>query len=272
MSLIADWVRYGPEGAYTGYAARLATAQTPLPAVIVLQEIWGVDEHIQDVTRRLAQAGYAAFAPDLFAKDGERLPALGAGQIEAAKQFLNTLPPSAWRNAEERDTALARLPEHERSGISATLNRLFDLGGLQDAFRTQAAETAVYLREVCEHSRGQRVASVGFCMGGALSAALAVRDEQLAGAVIFYGSAPALDALSSIRCPVLGLYGENDKRITDEVPAFAEAMEQAGKRFDYRIYPDAPHAFFNDTRPSYHVASARAAYAETLRFLQETLS
>ncbi|TNJ56922.1 dienelactone hydrolase family protein [Paenibacillus hemerocallicola] len=272
MGLHTEWIPYGERLRYSGYVARPEGVKGSLPSVIVLQEIWGVDEHIQDVTRRLAQAGYVAFAPDLFAEGGSRPEALDFGRVDAAKSFLNTIPQTAWRNPEERDAALSRLPGDEGKKVGQTLELLFNLGGRFPAFVGQAAAAAAFLRETYEPSRGQGVASVGFCLGGGLSAALAANDEQLRGAIIYYGSLPAGIPIEPIRAPLLGFYGENDKRITDAVPDFSASLKAAGKSFEYHVYPDAPHAFFNDTRPSYHVSSARDAFVRTLDFLRGALA
>lgn len=68
MSLVKEWVSHGEEGRYKGYVSRLEALGATAPAVIVIQEIWGVDAHIRNVADRFAQAGYVAFAPDLFAR------------------------------------------------------------------------------------------------------------------------------------------------------------------------------------------------------------
>jgi len=270
MSVSEQWIRYGEDQAFSGYLAVMERAGKPLPAVIVIQEIWGVDEHIQDVTRRFAQAGYAALAPDLYAVRGERPEALTAERIGEAKHFMDSLPPGAWGDPEQRKAALARLPQAEQERISLTMQSLFggrDPGG----YVKQLFEAASYLRNDCEASRGCGVASVGFCLGGALSARLAAADPELKGAVIFYGSAPDSGHIRRIRCPVIGFYGEKDARITGQVPAFEQEMKAAGKTFTAHIYPGAQHAFFNDTRSSYQADAARHAFAETLRFFGEVL-
>ena len=69
MTVRAGWVRYGDE---IGWIARLERAAAPLPAVVVIQEVWGVDDHIRDLADRFARAGYVALAPDLWAERGER--------------------------------------------------------------------------------------------------------------------------------------------------------------------------------------------------------
>ena len=131
---------------------------------------------------------------------------------------------------------------------------------------------ALYLREEREETRGGKLGSVGFCLGGTLSALLACRDPELGAAVIFYGSPPAVEELANIRCPVLGFYGGKDQRITSHVPAFVEAMVAARQRFEHVVYPEAGHAFFNDNRPSYDVAAARDAFARTLAFFRDALT
>jgi carboxymethylenebutenolidase len=113
---------------------------------------------------------------------------------------------------------------------------------------------------------------VGFCMGGNLSARLAARYESLGAAVVFYGSPPPAEEIPAIRCPVLGFYGGDDTRITSAVPAFAEAMAAAGVSFEHHVYSGAPHAFFNDTRRSYHPEAARDASARCLLFFARHLS
>lgn len=271
MVLHTEWIRYGDNGQYSGYSAKLSAVKETLPSVIVLQEIWGVDDHIRDVTERLAKAGYVAFAPDLFARDGSREDALGFERIDAAKRFMSSISSAVWRNPEERQAALSGLPDEQQKNISETLERIYNLKGYFKEFEEQIAATAAFLRDSYEYSEGMGVASVGFCMGGTLSGALAAKDAQLRGAVIFYGSSPDQGAVDKIRCPILGFYGELDQRINDGIPPFAESMNKAGKSFEYHIYPNAPHAFFNDTRPSYHVSSARDSFARLLSFLQRLM-
>ena len=269
MTIKEEWIQYGKDNVYSGFTARLDGVEA-LPAVIVIQEIWGVDGHIQDVVRRLAAAGYVAFAPDLFSLEGTYPDALLPERVESAKNFLNTMPSSAWSNLTERDEALIRLPLGQRTMIAETIKTV--LGGLNPTeFHGHLTAAADFLKNTYRYSKGQGVASVGFCMGGALSAILASLDPELKGAVIFYGNAPTPEQIATIACPVLGLYGELDTRLVEGLPAFAASMQEAGKSLDYTLYPNAQHAFFNDTRPSYQNKASRAAYARLLSFLQETL-
>lgn len=268
MTLHTEWIRYGENAQYSGYLARPNRLMNGQPAVIVLQEIWGVDDHIQDVTRRFAQAGYVAFAPDLYARDGARKEGLEADKIESVKRFLESVPPTVWHNAEDRDRAMDTLPEPDRTNVRQTFGTLF--GNLNlDAYTDHLLATTAFLREANEATEGQPIVSVGFCMGGGLSARLAASDAKLAGAAIFYGRAPADEQIQHIQCPVRGFYGALDPSITDGVPEFAEKMKGAGKDFAYKVYADAHHAFFNDSRASYGPKAARESFAEVLSFFAD---
>ncbi|HET7580301.1 MAG TPA: dienelactone hydrolase family protein [Bacillales bacterium] len=270
MSLHTEWIRYGENEVYSGYVARSENVERALPTVIVLQEIWGLDEHIQDVTRRYAQAGYVAFAPDLYAKNGERETAYKGERIEAVKSFLNSVPPAVWHDQEKLQKELAKLPKEKGKQIQETFSALF--GGLDlSNYQEQLLATSAFLRNEYEPSLGKAVGSVGFCMGGGLSALLAGTDEKLVGAIIFYGQPPEDEVVQSINCPVLGFYGELDERITSKVPELAEKMKRHGKSFEYHVYDGAQHAFFNDTRASYNVDAVRDSFARALGFFKEQL-
>src|SRR5580704_2740199 len=114
MQIATDWVSYSDAAAYLAHP-NAATA--PVPAVILIQEIWGVDEHIQDLTERYATAGYLAIAPDLYSAGGGRPPAVSFERMAHAKAFLNTIPPPQWGavlgSEEGRAKALSALPDDE---------------------------------------------------------------------------------------------------------------------------------------------------------------
>lgn len=273
MGLQGEWVQYGDHQQYSGYLV-LPEGPAPLakPAVLVIQEIWGVDPHIRDLTSRFAQAGFIAFAPDLFHQAGGKAPQLQEQRIEDAKRFLDTLPPAAWRDPQARDAAFGALPEAQGQAIGETLELIFAAGTKAAAYVAVLEASAGFLREYESGSRRRPVAAVGYCLGGMLSAQLATRDAELRGAVVFYGNLPQAEQVAQLNCPVLGFFGELDTRITDQVPAFAEAMKQQGKAFDYRIYEGAPHAFANDTRASYRAEPAQDSFAKTLTFMREHLT
>lgn len=271
MSLHKEWIRYGNNEAYSAYVTYPEKAEGQLPAVIVLQEIWGVDSHIRDVTERYAKAGYVAFAPDLYAENGERKPAFAEDRVEAVKSFLNSVPPKVWHDQEQLQAELGKLPEEQGKQIQETLGALFS--NLDPAnYKEQLTASSAFLREDYEKSQGKKVGSVGFCLGGALSAHLAGIDKELAAAVIFYGRPPKEEIIEGIQCPVRGFYGGLDPNISDHIPELAEKMESAGKSFEYKIYEGAQHAFFNNTRASYNVDASRDAFAKVLTFFNEQLA
>lgn len=272
MALQTEWVRYGERDQYLGFAARVERAAPPLPAVIVIQEAGGVDAHIEDVARRIAAAGYFAFAPDLFSVDGVRPPALARERMAEMMAFFNSLPIGSIGEPAIREAAMAARPADEASRLRETVARIFTGGVLQlDQYLPQLHATASHLRRDNAATRGQKLAVMGFCMGGGLSALFACHDPELAAAAIFYGLPPDRSLLANVRCPVVGFYGGNDRRITDTVPAFAEAMKQAGKSFAPHIYEGAAHAFFNDDRSSYQAAAARDSYARLLDLFRRQL-
>ncbi len=267
MHIADQWVTLpASTGPLRAYLARPEAARAPLPGIVLVQEIWGVDEHIQDLARRYAASGYAVLAPDLYSRGGQRPTALAAEGIARLRAFMDAHP-GAWGD----ESAFGELPEAERAPVLETRGALF--GGMRDiaGWSADLAAAARWLRARPECA-GRQVGSVGYCMGGMLSAMLAAADPELAGAVIYYGSSPAAESLAAARCPLAGFYGALDHGISDGVPAFAEALRAAGKRFEYKIYEGAPHAFFNDTRPAYHVEAARDAWARTLAFFAEALA
>jgi carboxymethylenebutenolidase len=118
-----------------------------------------------------------------------------------------------------------------------------------------------------------KVGVVGFCLGGGLSYRFAAHSDAPDACVIFYGSSPSqLEEAKSVACPVLGLYGETDERITAQVPALADAMKSAGKPFESKVYASAPHGFFNDESPAYNREAAADAWPRTLAFFRQHLT
>jgi carboxymethylenebutenolidase len=259
-------------GEYTGYLAMPSRASGPLPSVIVLQEAWGVDAHIEDVTRRFALAGYAALAPDLFATKGVRPAPLAAPRMAELLAFVNTAGPAIFMDEGKRNEALGALAPDHRARVGESMGALF--GGIRDLgkYVPPVVAAARFLRDEHTPTRGQKVGSVGYCLGGGLSALLACHDPKLAVACIYYGSAPAADLVPKIQCPVFGFYGGTDTRVNVGIPAFAEAMKSAGKKFESHVYEGADHAFFNDERPSYHAGASRDAFARTLEAFRTLLA
>lgn len=125
-----------------------------------------------------------------------------------------------------------------------------------------------------EATTGERVGTIGFCMGGALSLYAASKNTQVGACVVFYGIHPKVGPdFDNLRAPVLGIFAEKDKSVTpDAVRALEETMREHGKSIETRIYPGTDHAFFNDTRPEvYDAAAAADAWRRTIEFLRKHL-
>jgi carboxymethylenebutenolidase len=269
MAIKGEWIEYGGQ---KGYFAAPEKAAEPLPAIIVIQEAWGVNEHIEDVTRRFAAAGYAALAPDLFAVNGERPAPLSRGRVEKVMKFVRQLPPGAMGNPALRDAELAKLPDADKREISETMGQVFGGPGRFAGYMPQLRDAVRHLRTRQQQTKDQKVACVGFCMGGGLSALLACEEPDISGAAVFYGSTPPVEKIPSINCPVIGFYGGNDQRVNAGIPLFEEAMRNAGKSYERFVYEGANHSFFNDDGHSYNVKAVRDSFVRLLTFFHKILS
>lgn len=270
MKLKTEWVSLDVEKTSAqGYLARpAAAANRPLPAVVVIQEAFGVDDFITDITERLATAGYAALAPDLFSYGGKPA-ALMPERVEDAKNFLDTIPIPAWFDPSLRGQALDKVASPRREQLTETLAQLLVAERPWDQYVATLRAGRAYLQKACP---GAAVGCIGFCLGGALAMRLACADAELAAAVAFYGFAPPLSSLANLRAPILALYAESDPRINAGVPALAAAMESAHKRFTHHTYPGTSHAFMNDTRGNFHIDAMRDAWARVLTFFAAELT
>jgi carboxymethylenebutenolidase len=244
----------------------LPDGQGSHPALIVIQEIWGVDDHIRDVCHRLAQLGYAALAPDLYT--GELKEAMRPENITAGMAFMRQAPPEVQRDPSRLGAVLAERSPEERRALTTLI------AVMSPERRTSFARDLVgafgYLASRPEVDP-DRIGSLGFCMGGGLSFRLATLKPRLRACVVFYGENPPADGIAAIQAPVLGLYGAEDTRITDTLPDLVGQMEAAVKSFEHHIYEGAPHAFFNGTRPTYRPEAAADAWRRALAFLERTL-
>lgn len=208
-------------------------------AVIVIQEAYGVTDHIKDVTDRFAKAGYLAVAPSLFHRTGS--PVLDYA---------------------DRDGAMALLPTLTDEGLTADV---------QDTLLLLASEGF----------DADRVAIVGFCMGGTVSFVVGARIAMLA-AVTFYGGGitqgrfgmPSMLELAPIRrSPWLGLFGDLDQGIpAEQVEALRAATAEGPVPAEIVRYPNGKHGFHCDDRPAvFDRDSAADAWARTLAFIAAAL-
>ncbi len=269
MSIKGSWITYEDQ---TGYFAYPEHASEPLPAIIVIQEIGGVNAHIEDVTRRFAAAGYAALAPDLFAAGGKRPEYFTQQRLDKALAFIRQLPPNVWRDPADRDVHLARIPDPDQSEIAETCDQMIDAVNKLSKFVPALQKAVRHLRTDELITRNQKVACVGFCMGGGLSALLACEEPDLSGAAVFYGMTPPEEKIPAISCPVIGFYGGNDQRINVGISPFEEKLRSTGKTYENYIYDGANHSFFNDDGKSYNVRAVRDSFVRLLTFFYKTLS
>jgi carboxymethylenebutenolidase len=221
------------------------------PAVIVIQEAFGVDAHIQAVTDRFAAAGYFAVAPALYHREG------------TTEEIRGTNPVYTYGG----DDAAAR---------SDTMGNLRDDNIILDINTT--------IEWLNRHQRvlGDRIGIVGFCVGGRITYLAASSCPGLSAASVYYGGRIMLpfgdgptpfDRTSKVQCPVLGNFGELDKSPTPEDVHKIEAeLQKHGKTYDFKIFPGADHGFNCDDRASFHQPSAQAAWARTLDWFKKYLA
>ena len=154
-----------------------------------------------------------------------------------------------------------------------------EAGKLMMAMRVDEAEKDLRgaIQFLLKHpaTKGPKVGTVGFCMGGALSLYAATKNSQVGACVVFYGGHPNVKPdLPNLQAPMLGLYTERDGFVTPEAARKPEQQLKAlGKTVDVHIYPGVDHAFFNDQRPQvYNAEAARDAWQRVLKFFQKNLS
>jgi len=146
--------------------------------------------------------------------------------------------------------------------------------GVPEDRATRDLHAAVEFLRAQSNVRKDRIASIGWCMGGGYSLNVALTEPTLTAAVINYGhlaTDPA--AIQKIHAAILGNFGGKDQGIPPaDVKKFEEELQKAGKKADIKIYPDAGHAFENPNNKSgYRAADAADAWQRTVHFLNETL-
>ena len=255
----------GSSGQVPAYLAK-PEGSGPWPAVVVIHEIFGLVDHTKDVANRFAGEGFIALAPNLFGSP-ELAQVLTPDRIRKAMQVMSRLP--------RRDPVLAReaidaLPEPDRTEVGRTVQVL--LRGLPKDRLTQDLVAAVQHLRTLPFVKPDRIGCVGFCFGGGLSINLACAAD-VAACVVFYGENPSpLEKIRDLRGVVLGLYGGEDARIDADLDKLVKAMVEHHKDFEMRIYPGAPHAFFNDTNPTtYRKGAAADAWDRVVRFYGRSL-
>ena len=212
------------------------------PAVLVVQEAFGVNDHIREVCRRLAREGYTALAPEFYHRSGRGIT-LGYDNLQGAMGYLGQLT-----------------NETLEMDIRAGLEHLRGRTDVDPA----------------------RVGVVGFCMGGFGAFLAACRTDVATAVCFYGGGiargrpgsgrTPLLDEAKRITTPVLCLFGEKDTAIPlEDVEAIRRRLEELGETHEVLVYPGAGHGFFCEERSSYDESAAKDAWRRTKEWLGQSL-
>jgi carboxymethylenebutenolidase len=211
------------------------------PIVIVISEIFGMHEHIKDIVRRFAKEGFFSITFEPYAREGgvQHLP-----DIDAVRKVVDPVPD-------------ARV--------------MGDLDAITGYVRKHAS------------AQPDHIGITGFCRGGMYALLFAAHSSFIKAVVPWYGqlrpviapgvrSVGPLDIADKISCPVLGLYGGADVGIpTADVKAMEAALKDSGKTAEFVIYPDTPHAFHADYRPSYREEAAKDGWKRCMAWFNKYL-
>jgi carboxymethylenebutenolidase len=219
------------------YRAMPAKSGT-FPVILVVQEIFGVHEHIRDVCRRLAKQGYMAIAPELYARQGS------VADIADVKEIISKV--------------VSKVPDAQvMSDLDAT----------------------VAYAKASGHGDVAKLGITGFCWGGRITWLYTAHSAQVKAGVAWYGKVVGdgtantprhpVDIAAELKAPVLGLYGGADQGIPAEsINRMRAACKAAGKQCEIVVYPDTPHAFNADYRPSYRPEAAKDGWSRMLAWFR----
>ncbi|MGE5657569.1 MAG: dienelactone hydrolase family protein [Actinomycetota bacterium] len=217
------------DGEIPAYRAMPATGNN-FPVVLVVQEIFGVHAHIQDICRRFAKMGYLAIAPEMFARQGD------VSKLSDIQEIISKV--------------VSKVPDQQvMSDLDATVNW---------AEKTGKANI-------------NKLGITGFCWGGRIVWLYSAYNPKVKAGVAWYGrlvSDPTpltpkqpIDIAASLKVPVLGLYGGKDSSIpTETVEKMRQALKSGNSGSEIVLYPEAPHGFYADYRPTYRQKEAAEAW------------
>jgi carboxymethylenebutenolidase len=209
------------------------------PTVLVVQEIFGVHEHIKDICRRLAKLGYLAIAPELYARQGD---------VSKMTDFQEII-----------GKVVSKVPDAQvMSDLDATVAW---------AKKSGKGDTS-------------KLGCTGFCWGGRIVWLYAAHNPNLKAGVAWYGRLVGmadelhpkhpLDLVNALKAPVLGLYGGADMGIPVEtVEKMQKALKEAKKPCEIVLYPDTPHGFHADYRPSYRKEQAEDGWKRLQQWFKQ---
>ncbi len=228
-----EWVEIESHGdridAYVVYPERSDNA----PVVVVIHEIYGLNDWARAVADQIAAEGFIAIAPDMLSGKGPDGGGSTGLEPQGAVSLMRTLQP------DEVTRRIDMSVEYATSQPSAT--KSFGI--------------------------------IGFCWGGSTSFAYASAREDLGASVVYYGSSPDAQALRNIQAPVMGFYGGDDQRVNATIePAKAE-MDRLGKHYEPNIYEGAGHGFLRaqNDREGANMTASEQAWPATIQFLKAEL-
>ena len=202
------------------------------PVVIVIHEIFGLSEWIRSVADQLAAEGFIGVAPDLISGKGP-----GGGNTDSVSI---------------RDDIIKLVRGLTPEEVLTRLNAVRDF-----ALKIPAANG--------------KIATVGYCWGGATSFAYATKQSGLNAVVVFYGTSPETVALANVKAPILGLYGEDDARVNATIEAASAEMKKLAKTYEVEIYKGAGHGFLRQqsSRDGANLKATEAAWPRMLAFMRK---
>ncbi len=214
-----EWATVKHDGRSVETFVAYPESKTNTPVILVIHEIFGMTDWVQDVADQFAAAGYIAIAPDLLSGMGPNDGGTSSFGPNAVGQAISHLDPNQ---------------------ITADLNAAADYG-----LRLPSAQKKLFV--------------TGFCWGGGQCFRFATNRADLSAALVFYGPPPPKDAMANIKAPVFGFYGGNDARIDATIPATKEEMKAAGKVYEPVVYEGAGHGFMRaGEQPDVSEANAKA--------------
>ncbi len=211
----------------------------PFPVILVVQEIFGVHEHIKDICRRLGKLGYLAVAPELYARQGD------VSKMEKIDEIISKV--------------VSKVPDEQvMSDLDATAAW---------AKKSGKGDTS-------------KLGVTGFCWGGRIVWLYAAHNKDVKAGVAWYGRLVGkadklhpkhpIDLVESLKAPVLGLYGGADMGIPNNtVEQMKKALKDAKKDAEIVLYPDTPHGFYADYRPSYRQDKAEDGWKKMLEWFKK---
>jgi carboxymethylenebutenolidase len=226
------------DGEIPGYRA-MPEKGGPFPTILVVQEIFGVHEHIKDICRRFAKLGYLAVAPDLYVRQGD---------VTNIKEIPDIIA-----------KVVSKVPDKQV---------MSDLDAAAEWAKTSGkGDTA-------------KLGVTGFCWGGRITWLYSAHSKHVKAGVAWYGrliSKPdelhpkhPFDLVDKLNAPVLGLYGGADTGIpNDTVEKMQAALKEAKKESEIVLYPDTPHGFYADYRPTYRKVAADDAWKKCLEWFKK---